>query len=147
MYYCHNCQSPHLQPMGRQTSSVSARTQQTNHKYHNAHGPPTAVSDKCQECGGRFSVSLSLDSSLWTWVEMSDDRSLDRFGRVLYIRKSLWARCWNWLGASQRVLELVRGSRGCFLLLILYVSLLFRGEMIAEIEIVGNRSAVLFHPE
>lgn len=55
VYYCHNCQSPHIQPFGRVTEKTS-KAGNVNPSYHAPSGPPKGVGEKCGECGGTFKV-------------------------------------------------------------------------------------------
>ncbi|BGP20352.1 hypothetical protein JCM10213_001594 [Rhodosporidiobolus nylandii] len=57
VYYCHSCQSPHFQPMGRVNEKVSEKSGAVNYTYHIPAGPPEAVKgDRCDECGGKFHI-------------------------------------------------------------------------------------------
>ncbi|ORY73655.1 S-adenosyl-L-methionine-dependent methyltransferase, partial [Leucosporidium creatinivorum] len=63
LYYCTNCQSPHLQPFGRVQEKVSAKSGATNLTYHIPAGPPAGVSgDRCGECGGK----LHIGGPMWS---------------------------------------------------------------------------------
>ncbi|KDE07200.1 hypothetical protein MVLG_02600 [Microbotryum lychnidis-dioicae p1A1 Lamole] len=55
LYYCHHCQTPHFQPMGR-TAEKIGKSGATNTTYHAASGPPPGVGETCGQCGGRFSI-------------------------------------------------------------------------------------------
>ncbi|GAA5859268.1 hypothetical protein JCM8547_008947 [Rhodosporidiobolus lusitaniae] len=61
VYYCHSCQSPHFQPLGRVNDKPSAKNPiVVNTTYHVPSGPPegTTVREggRCGECGGKFTV-------------------------------------------------------------------------------------------
>ncbi|SCV74540.1 BQ2448_7569 [Microbotryum intermedium] len=56
LYYCHHCQTPHFQPMGR-TADKIGKSGAVNTTYHAPSGPPPGVGESCGQCGGKFSVS------------------------------------------------------------------------------------------
>ncbi|KAL8280543.1 hypothetical protein RQP46_007191 [Phenoliferia psychrophenolica] len=56
LYYCHDCQMPWMQPMGRQVGRASAKTGDINYSYHTPSGPPPGAGDRCGECGGKYHI-------------------------------------------------------------------------------------------
>ncbi|KAK4693858.1 tRNA (guanine26-N2/guanine27-N2)-dimethyltransferase, partial [Phenoliferia sp. Uapishka_3] len=56
LYYCHDCQMPWMQPMGRQVEKKNAKTGDVQYSYHSPSGPPPGAGDRCGECGGKYHI-------------------------------------------------------------------------------------------
>ncbi|GAA5834311.1 hypothetical protein JCM11251_007955 [Rhodosporidiobolus azoricus] len=69
VYYCHSCQSPHFQPLGRVSERPNAKDpKNVNTSYHIPQGPPKGMGDgergdRCGECGGAFHIAGPLWSA------------------------------------------------------------------------------------
>ncbi|KAJ8291482.1 tRNA (guanine(26)-N(2))-dimethyltransferase [Rhodotorula toruloides] len=59
VYYCHSCQTPHFQHLGRVTEKVNPRNGQSNATYHVPSGPPEEIEKggRCGECGGKMHIA------------------------------------------------------------------------------------------
>ncbi|BGP27923.1 tRNA (guanine-N2-)-methyltransferase [Rhodotorula toruloides] len=59
VYYCHSCQTPHFQHLGRFTEKVNTRNGQSNATYHVPSGPPEEIEKggRCAECGGKMHIA------------------------------------------------------------------------------------------
>ncbi|GAA6039525.1 hypothetical protein JCM8097_008367 [Rhodosporidiobolus ruineniae] len=68
VHYCHSCQTPHFQPLGRVQEKPSAKNPDVvNLTYHIPSGPPEGVTKgekgRCSECGGKFHIGGPLWSA------------------------------------------------------------------------------------
>ncbi|GAA5912975.1 hypothetical protein JCM6882_008888 [Rhodosporidiobolus microsporus] len=67
VYYCHSCQTPHFQPLGRVSEKPNLKDPKSvNTSYHIPAGPPketAGAGGKCGECGGTFHIAGPLWSA------------------------------------------------------------------------------------
>lgn len=77
VYYCHDCQTPFVQPFGRQSSKTSEKTGVTNFNYHAGSGPPVGLESRCTECQGKYSVRISFLPPSLAFVESTRESSAD----------------------------------------------------------------------
>lgn len=62
LYYCHDCQSPYMQPLGRKHTKTNEKNGSVNHSYQIPSGPPPGITERCGECGGKYHVRSLLGS-------------------------------------------------------------------------------------